>query len=320
MLKVKFHDATKLSPAEVLLYFCTVQKSKFNFHHRNYSKASEKLKPVKVAYSSYETTDKTQLDDKVRNPAIIMHGLLGSKNNWNSLSKTIHSRTQHKVIAIDARNHGDSPHTPEFTYPHLVEDIHRLMKDLSIPRINAIGHSLGGRTMMYFALKYPHLVNSLVVVDISPIRTSPAILEMNQLFNAMLMVKLKDNIPLSKARKDVDAQLAEVIPDVYIRQFLLTNLVELEGGTYKWRVNLESLMTNFSAVVNFKPPQTTYKGPVLFIGGSKSSYLRSEDHKDIQKIFPRAEFKYVDGAGHWVHSEKPAEFLDLVCDFLKKNA
>lgn len=137
---------------------------------------------------------------------------------------------------MDARNHGDSPHTPEFNYPCLVEDIHCLMNDLNIPKINAIGHSLGGRAMMYFALKYvrriysnykkqfnsfsyhwnvllqPHLINSLIVVDISPIRTSPAILEMTQLFHAMLSVKLNDNIPLSQARKTVDAQLAEVIP------------------------------------------------------------------------------------------------------------
>lgn len=320
MLKVKFYNATKLSPSDILLYFCTVQKSKLNLHQRCYSRGSEKVKPVKVAYSSYETTDKTQLDGKIRHPAIIMHGLLGSKNNWNSLSKTIHSKTQHKIIAIDARNHGDSPHTPEFNYPCLVEDVNCLMKDLSIPKINAIGHSLGGRTMMFFALKYPHLVNSLVVVDISPVRTSPAILEMSQLFNAMLTVKLEDNIPLSKARKDVDTQLSKIIPDIYVRQFLLTNLVEIEGGTYKWRVNLESLMNNFPEIVNFKPPQASYKGPVLFIGGSNSTFLRPDDHDEILKLFPQAEFNYVEGAGHWVHSEKPIEFLNLVCDFLNKIA
>lgn len=135
------------------------------------------FEPVKLAYSSYESTDLNEINGS-KYPVVIMHGLLGSKNNWNSLSKAIHSRTKHKVcstlwvewssthffqlinvfllqiIAVDVRNHGDSPQTSEFNYTCLAEDIRELMADLNIKKINAVGHSLGGRAMMFLALKY----------------------------------------------------------------------------------------------------------------------------------------------------------------------
>lgn len=318
MLKIKFQNVTKLSINELLLFLYSIPKSKCHVHCRNYSRTNEKVTPVKLAYSSYESTDVDSTNNNQKCPVVIMHGLLGSKNNWNSLSKSIHSRTKKKVIAVDARNHGDSPQTPEFNYRALVEDIRYLLTDLDIPKINAIGHSMGGRAMMLLALKYPHLINSLIVVDISPIRTSPAIIDLTLMFDAMRSIKLENNIPLSKARKNVEQQLMETVPDTYIRQFLLTNLVEVEGGKYKWRVNLEALINNFSSIVQFKPPNTKFKGPVLFIGGRKSTFLKEEDHKGILQLFPKSEFKYIDDAGHWVHSEKPVEFLNLVSNFLNK--
>ncbi len=158
-------------------------------------------------------------------------------------------------------------------------------------------------------LLQPHLINSLVVVDISPVRTSPSIMNLSEMLNAMVSIKLESKISLSKARNMVDLQLMETIPvrkhmltfeppclthphptkllhipyiliasflrqDPYVRQFLLTNLVEVEGGYFKWRVNIPSLIDNFSSVVNFKPPNGKFKGPTLFIGGGKSSYLQ----------------------------------------------
>lgn len=116
------------------------------------SKEKEKIQPVDLAYASYESTD----IGYGSTPLVIMHGLLGSKNNWNSLSKAFHKKTipQRKIIAVDARNHGDSPHTSQHTYEHLVEDIKKLLQRLKISRTSFLGHSMGGRAMMLFALKY----------------------------------------------------------------------------------------------------------------------------------------------------------------------
>ncbi|KAG7208755.1 hypothetical protein KM043_014950 [Ampulex compressa] len=164
--------------------------------------------PVKLAYASYESTKGTETTPKL--PVMIMHGLFGSKNNWNSLSKAIHQKTERKVITVDARNHGDSPHTAEMTYKHMAE-----------------------------------IVEKLVVVDMSPIRCSPALTDMGKIFQAMRSVKLEGSTSLSKARKMAEEQLATTIKPLALRQFLMMNLVEAEDGRYKWRINLPVLEQNF---------------------------------------------------------------------------
>lgn len=107
------------------------------------------FRTVDLAYVSYETA--MSGDDHLP-PLVIFHGLLGSKSNWTSLSKVIHKKTGRKIIAVDARNHGDSPHCPEHTYRHMVEDIVALLNKLSIPKISVLGHSMGGRTAMLLSL------------------------------------------------------------------------------------------------------------------------------------------------------------------------
>lgn len=274
-------------------------------------------KPVKLAFISYESMkDVTQTSTLF--PIIIMHGLLGSKNNWNSLSKTIHKQTGRKVITVDARNHGDSPHSSDMSYAHMSEDIVQLIKDLNVEKVVLIGHSMGGSTMMYVALNYPQMVEKLAVIDMSPVRISPSLTEMIKLFHAMKTVTLDGNPTLSKARKMADEQLSLSIQSERIRQFLLMNLVEAETGTYRWRVNLPVLEQNFATNIA-KFPNTekkVYAGPTLFIGGEESDYLKKEDHERIRQLFPTAEFQYIPEAGHWVHVDKPVEFLRNVNAFI----
>nr|XP_050847965.1 protein ABHD11 isoform X3 [Vespula vulgaris] len=265
--------------------------------------------PVKLAYASYESM-KENLNLTI-NPIVIMHGLFGSKNNWNSLSKAIHQKSQRKVIAVDARNHGDSPHSSKMSYKHMAQDIVQLLSDLEIKKAIVIGHSMGGSAMMYLALHYPQLIEKLVVVDMSPARASPNLTEMVKIFKVMNSIIL-DGIPsLSKARKTAEEQLAEVVKPLPLRQVFrschilyhgyIYIYIKAEPGKYKWRVNLPVLEQNFSTEIAIFPNVggKVYTGPTLFIGGSNSDYIRIEDHPAIRKLFTRAEFLYIAGADHW---------------------
>lgn len=286
---------------------------------RNLNNSSTHSSPVKLAYASYESAMGRSSEKGNAPPVIIIHGLFGSKNNWNSLSKAIHQRTSRKVIAVDARNHGDSPHAPESSYGHMVEDVTLLLNDLGINKAIMVGHSMGARVMMYLALNYPELVEKLVAIDMSPINSSPSLVSMLSIFEAMRNVKVEENVSLSKARKMTDQQLSASISSPAIRQFLLTNLVEAETGKYKWRVNLPILERDFGThITRFPPTDKTFDGPTLFIGGEQSDYIQVEDHEKIKALFPAAKIQYIPGAGHWVHSEKPKEFLDLITSFINE--
>ncbi|KAG8236774.1 hypothetical protein J437_LFUL016888 [Ladona fulva] len=191
-------------------------------------------------------------------------------------------RAKPPIIAVDARNHGESPHSQDFSYSHLAEDVRLLMEKLNIQQSSLIGHSMGGRAMMLKALKYPHSVEKLIVVDISPVGISPSMGVMKNYFEAMKNVRIENNVTMSAARKTADEQLKTAVPayectcqDSMLRLFLTTNLIE-ENGNYRWRVNLDAISQNFfSHMIEFPPaPPNPFEGPTLFIGGGKSDFLR----------------------------------------------
>ncbi|XP_050544903.1 protein ABHD11-like [Daktulosphaira vitifoliae] len=278
-------------------------------------KISTRIEPVKMSFTSYESASDSNQDS----PLIIMHGLFGSKSNWNSLSKSLHNLTNRKVISVDARNHGDSPHSEKHTYAHMVEDIKLLMDDLGLKKASMIGHSMGGRTMMYFAIIYPDLVESLIPVDISPINHKiggEGLSSIRNIINALSKIDTNLNMPISKARLLIDDQLSSSIESPVLRQFLLVNLIQVNNH-YTWRVNLNAIDSNFDNDISVFPEvNSTYNGPTFFIGGGLSKFLIHENHDAIRKIFPNAKFEYISDAGHWLHAEKPNEFLKLVTEFL----
>jgi len=308
------HGHTKIQPS--------VFANNFPQAQRYLHSSSKNYEAVKLAFTSYENTDPA-ISNKVSSdetPIIIQHGLLGSRKNWASLGKFIHSRTGRKVIVADARNHGDSPHSPELNYQVLSEDVISLLRNHNIPKATLIGHSMGGRTMMAVALTEPSLVDRLVVVDISPTSVSPGAGTMQSFLTAMEQIKLGIPMKRTTARKVVDEQLQAVVKDALLRQFLLTNLVE-DNGYFRWRVNLKAIISNLHNIIGEFPFKDAgeCRSPTLFIGGGNSDYIRPRDHKAIQNIFPSAEFQYIPNAGHWVHSEKPAEFLEILLKFLNKT-
>uniref|UniRef100_A0A8C3NHH8 sn-1-specific diacylglycerol lipase ABHD11 n=1 Tax=Geospiza parvula TaxID=87175 RepID=A0A8C3NHH8_GEOPR len=252
-----------------------------------------------------------------RPPLVLLHGLFGSHSNFQTVAKTLARRGSGKVLTVDARNHGSSPHSPVMTYEAMSLDVQHLLSRLGITKCILVGHSMGGKTAMTLALQRPDLVERLISVDIGPGSTAP-VSEFSAYISAMKEVKVPAGLSRSAARQLADDQLQPVLPQ--LRQFLLTNLVEVEG-CYVWRVNLEAISRHLADIMNFPVFQKPYPGPALFLGGNLSSWhvplsCSSRDYPEIQRLFPKAEIQYIKGAGHIVHQDKFEEFITAVLNFL----
>jgi len=230
------------------------------------------------------------------NPIIILHGLFGTLDNWQTIARQLSE--EYLVYLVDQRNHGRSPHTDEFDYALLAEDLKDFMKSQGMSQATIIGHSMGGKTAMQFAISYPEMVTSLVVVDIAPKAYEGG---HQEIFDALLAVDLKK----VDSRKQADEQLAVAIPDFGVRQFLLKNLTRNKEGSYQWKMNLPAIYKNYQNILANIIPNEPYTGPSLFISGSRSEYIRKDDESLIMGIFPKAKIVTISGAGHWVHAEAP---------------
>ncbi|XP_022357556.1 protein ABHD11 isoform X4 [Enhydra lutris kenyoni] len=255
------------------------------------------------------------LDGEAARPALVfLHGLFGSKTNFSSIAKALAQQTGRRVLTVDARNHGDSPHSPDMSYEAMSQDLQDLLPQLGLVPCVLIGHSMGGKTAMLLALQRPELVERLIAVDISPVETTPSS-NFPSYMAAMRAVDIPDGVPRSSARKLADEQLSTVIQDLAERQFLLTNLVEADGR-FMWRVNLEALAQHLDKIMAFPPQQESYPGPTLFLLGGNSKYVRPSHHAEIRRLFPRAHMQTVPHAGHWVHADCPQDFVAAIRGFL----
>ncbi|KAK8752449.1 hypothetical protein OTU49_005685 [Cherax quadricarinatus] len=269
-----------------------------------------------MAYTSFQQTGPEKISKEP--PVIIMHGLMGSKTNWKSLGKAINAKTGRHVYTVDARNHGDSPHTSQFCYPLLAKDILFFLEEHSISKAVLMGHSMGGRAVMSVALMQPSVVDKLFVLDVSPLSISKDISTLPRFLEIMQRIEVPMHLTMQEARKYTDEILRPAVPDPSIRQFLLTNLNNTEEG-YKWRLNIEAIANNFNPFISTFPildEYERYEGETAFIGGELSDYLRREDEEAIQELFPHSSFHYIERAGHWVHADKPNEFLKLFFSLL----
>ena len=242
-------------------------------------------------------------------PLIILHGLLGASGNWHSLSKNVFS-SHFRVITVDLRNHGRSPHDNVFDYQSMVEDIRELLDSLGLAAAHILGHSMGGKVAMWLALNYNALVNKLIVVDIAP-REYPA--HHLHIFNGLRAL----NLALYGSRAEIDKALADYVAEASVRQFLLKNLSSDGKGSYSWKMNLESIYQNYPLINEAVETDDTFTGQSLFIKGGRSSYIRNEDEAEIRALFPNTQFISIPNAGHWVHAESPKDFSKSVVDFLQ---
>ena len=241
-------------------------------------------------------------------PLLILHGYFGMSDNWKSLGNQFSE--EYQVHLIDQRNHGRSFHEDEFNYEVLVEDLHNYIEHYQLEKVYIIGHSMGGKTAMLFAVTYPELVEKLIIVDISPRMYQPH-------HNAILAGLNSIDFSVQNTRTLVDKKLSELIPDLGVRQFLLKNVYWKEKGQLDYRFNLESLTENNSEVGGALPPFTVFENETLFLKGSKSDYITVNEEPIIEAHFPNSKVVEIQNAGHWLHAENPKQFYAEVSNFLK---
>lgn len=241
-------------------------------------------------------------------PLIILHGVFGSSDNWMTLGRKF--AEHHQVYLVDQRNHGRSPQTLEFTYDLMKEDLKNFIQQHKIENPIIIGHSMGGKVSMLFALEYPALYDKLVVVDIAA-RSYPvhhgSILDG---LNAMDIANIK-------SRKEADEQLAEYESSFGVRQFLLKNLYRDKEKGFQWRFNLAAItqgIENISIEIDAEKPN---QKPTLIMRGLNSHYVSDDDKPHLSRLFQQAQFLDFENAGHWIHAEKPVEFYDAIMAFSK---
>uniref|UniRef100_A0A1B6E5J2 sn-1-specific diacylglycerol lipase ABHD11 n=1 Tax=Clastoptera arizonana TaxID=38151 RepID=A0A1B6E5J2_9HEMI len=294
-----YKNFTLKAIASTFEYFTFSSIKRYSAVKLNYTLCEEKVNTIKAP------------------PIIILHGLLGSKNNWKSLCKVFAEKFNRQIFTLDARNHGDSPHTEEFNYKNMVSDVVEFMKGNKLENGILIGHSMGGKTAMMIALLHPELVEKLIVVDISPEDITSGAKDISKYVKALMSVDIPQDVTISVARGRITSDLKPEIRDPAILQFLLTNLVEKPKKHFKWKLNLQSIYENLDHICSFSCDiGKEFTGPTLFIAGENSDYISSKHHGIIKKIFPDSEIKYIPGAGHWVHAEKPNDFLKIVTDFI----
>lgn len=243
-------------------------------------------------------------------PLIILHGLFGFLDNWQTLAKYLSK--QYKIYLVDLRNHGRSPHSPEFNHSVMAQDLFQFIQDHHIHNPAIMGHSLGGKVAMHFALKHPELLSRLIIVDIAP-KSYPV--HHQEIINALKAI----NPATIKSRSEVDDILAQYIPEEDVRLFLAKNLYRQEDNSFAWRMNIPAIEEHIAEVGNETISETPFLKPTLFIKGSRSGYIKPEkDTALIEKLFPAARIETIENAGHWVHAEAPEQFYNLVVDFLAK--
>ena len=242
-------------------------------------------------------------------PIVILHGIFGSSDNWLTQARLLSSH--YRVITLDLRNHGLSPHDDVFDYPSMVGDLEHFLSTHTIQNPVIIGHSMGGKVAMNFAVAHPEKLDRLIVVDISP--------RYYNLEHYVIMDGLKA-VPIDSVttRAEADEALAPFVPEPDVRQFLLKNLQRKPEGGFKWKINLPVLDRNLTNIGLDLQYSGTFDKPTLFIRGGRSNYVKDEDLPRIRQVFPSAELKTLD-TGHWVQAEKPQEFVHLVEEWLQKK-
>jgi esterase len=238
-------------------------------------------------------------------PVVLLHGLFGAARNFGAVQRAITPRF--RVIALDMRNHGDSPHEPGMRYPTLAADVRETLQSLGIENAAVIGHSMGGKAAMAMALRWPDEVGRLLVADIAPVvyqHGNDAIAE------AMAAIPLTPSL----TRQQADTALKEAVPRPDIRAFLLQNL-RLGPSPY-WRIGLAEIAAAIPELEGWTDLPGAYERPSLFVTGANSDYVRTEHRPIIRTRFPTARFVAVKNAGHWVHADNPAGFLSILEAFL----
>lgn len=238
-------------------------------------------------------------------PFVILHGLFGSSDNWQTHAKKLASYFE--VYTVDQRNHGLSDWSDEFNYPIMAEDLKEFVEQEGLEDFILMGHSMGGKTAMHFAQAYESLLDKLIIVDMG-VKSYP-------IHHDRILEGLKSlNLDEISSRGEAQTQLSEYINNTAIRQFLLKNLYWKEKGKLAWRINLPVIDKKLPEIVSALPEKEVLT-PTLFMRGGQSDYIKLEDVDQIKRFFPISEVFSIEQAGHWIHAEAPEEFIEKVIGF-----
>lgn len=241
---------------------------------------------------------------------VLIHGLFGDLDNLKSISRAL--QEAYHVVNIDLRNHGSSPWTKTMQLSEMAADVAALLATLKVEKAHILGHSLGGKVAMEFALEHPQQVRSLMIADIAPVAYDA---RHNSILSALESLELSQ----LTSRQDADRQLAEHIESAGVRMFLLKNLRKTENG-WAWRMNLAGLRACYADLIAAPTQQGSFTKPVLFIRGGDSDYIQEQHREAITSRFSQVDLKTIAGTGHWLHAEKPTVFNGIVERFLAANS
>jgi len=246
-------------------------------------------------------------------PLVILHGLFGISDNWVMFGKQM-AATGFEVFIPDQRNHGRSEWSDEFNYLAFTNDLYDFLDAEEIENPVLLGHSMGGKVAMRFAVSYPDLVQKLIVVDIAP---KPYEIKTQHLH--MIKAMLAMDLTNIKSRTEAEEQLAKIITDRRIRQFILKNLYRKEKNGFGWRLYLEAIADNLDKMFDAIPEESRYSKLALFVKGGLSDYILPEDKGLILRHFPQAKIVTIPNASHWVHADVPDDFFSLIKDFVTEE-
>ena len=254
-------------------------------------------------------------------PVVILHGLYGCSDNWMYIARKL--AETFRVIAVDLRNHGNSPHDNSHLYSDMVADVAWLFYELEIGKAHILGHSMGGKLAMAFAADYPEHVLSLTVADIAPKNYLLDTASADQYETHKTILETLSQIDLKNftSRGDVDAELKKTIPYLFVQSFILKNL-KRHGNEYEWKLNVPVLLKYLDHILSDviasdyhdRIPMTGY--PVLFIKGENSGYIHESDFPVLEKMYPGSIVITIEGTTHFLHAEKPDKFVSAFLNFL----
>ncbi len=255
-------------------------------------------------------------------PLIILHGLYGASDNWITIAKNISD--YFTVYLPDLRNHGQSPHSDLHDYNSMSDDIKELSEYLHLDNFFLAGHSMGGKTAIHFALKWPDKLFGLLIADISPFVSENNLQPLVENHYSILRTIIATDLTKASTRQEAEMLISKGIQSQKIRDFVMKNLKRNPDKTFGWKINAMSLLNNLGRIMEGIERQDNIRiqitgFPVIFLKGKNSDYLPASDFRDILTVFPAAEFIEVPDAGHWVHSDRPDEVQNNLIRLLNNS-
>ncbi|MDP4222494.1 MAG: alpha/beta fold hydrolase [Bacteroidota bacterium] len=254
-------------------------------------------------------------------PLIILHGLYGSSDNWITIARNLSGKFT--VYLPDQRNHGMSPHSDHHDYDSMRDDLFELAEDLGLGKFFLAGHSMGGKTAMNFAIRWPEKLYGLLIADISPLRSESSERAVSKEHLAILHTILSFDLSRFSSRSEIETALASDIKDDETRGLIMKNIRRESDNAFVWKLNAEVLLRNFDRILkgivlpDNIPGEIITGFPVYFLKGELSGYFPDGDFRELLKIFPAAEFIVVPGAGHWLHTDNPEMVTKCFLKFLE---